>query len=168
MGPAQLDSARRPAAREAARRDSGRTAVPSRATSRLPLRAAVRLQLRPLHDQARAGRARRAGSPRRLPSRPRGAYVAPPEVGVSTNGAEPSTAALLEAVDLVKHFPVRSNALRRGPAEFVHAVDGVSVQVAAGETLGIVGESGCGKSTLGRLFVRLLEPTSGVVRFDGD
>src|SRR5262249_1341902 len=75
---------------------------------------------------------------------------------------------LLEAVDPVKHFPVRSNALRRGPAEYVHAVDGVSLQVAGGETLGIVGESGCGKSTLGRLFVRLLEPTSGAVRFDGD
>jgi oligopeptide/dipeptide ABC transporter ATP-binding protein len=74
---------------------------------------------------------------------------------------------LLEAVDLVKHFPVRSNSMRRGIREHVHAVDGVSLEVRRGETLGIVGESGCGKSTLGRLLVRLHEPTSGTVRFDG-
>jgi oligopeptide transport system ATP-binding protein len=74
---------------------------------------------------------------------------------------------LLEAVDLTKHFPVRSGAIRRGPREVVHAVDGVSLEVRRGETLGIVGESGCGKSTLGRLLVRLLAPTSGTVRFRG-
>jgi oligopeptide/dipeptide ABC transporter ATP-binding protein len=76
---------------------------------------------------------------------------------------------LLEAVDLVKHFPVRSTSFRRRPTgEVVHAVDGVSLQVRRGETLGVVGESGCGKSTLGRLLVRLHEPTSGTVRFRGD
>jgi len=69
---------------------------------------------------------------------------------------------LLEAIDLVKHFP-----LRRRSDEVVHAVDGVSVEVLRGETLGIVGESGCGKSTLGRLLVRLHTPTSGTVTFDG-
>ena len=74
---------------------------------------------------------------------------------------------LLEAVDLVKHFPVRSNAFRKTSAERVHAVDGVSLVVRRGETLGVVGESGCGKSTLARLLVRLHEPTSGTVRFDG-
>jgi oligopeptide/dipeptide ABC transporter ATP-binding protein len=74
---------------------------------------------------------------------------------------------LLECTDLVKHFPVRSSAFRRGPREVVHAVDGVSLEVHRGETLGIVGESGCGKSTLGRLLVRLHEPTSGTVRFGG-
>jgi oligopeptide/dipeptide ABC transporter ATP-binding protein len=74
---------------------------------------------------------------------------------------------LLEAVDLVKHFPVRSSSVRRGIREQVHAVDGVSLEVRRGETLGVVGESGCGKSTLGRLLVRLHDPTSGTVRFDG-
>ena len=69
---------------------------------------------------------------------------------------------LLEAHDLVKHFPVRRS------RDVVHAVDGVSLDVRRGETLGIVGESGCGKSTLGRLLVRLQEPTSGTVRFRGD
>jgi peptide/nickel transport system ATP-binding protein len=75
---------------------------------------------------------------------------------------------LLEAVDLVKHFPVRSSAFRGGKGEVVHAVDGVSLEVHRGETLGIVGESGCGKSTLGRLLVRLHDPTTGTVRFEGD
>ncbi|MGZ8687865.1 MAG: ABC transporter ATP-binding protein [Gaiellaceae bacterium] len=77
------------------------------------------------------------------------------------------TPGLLEATDLVKHFPVRSGMLDRGQKEFVHAVDGVSLAVRAGETLGVVGESGCGKSTLGRLLVRLHEPTSGSILFDG-
>ncbi len=75
--------------------------------------------------------------------------------------------ALLEARDLVKHFTVQATAFRRG-GEVVHAVDGVSFDVRRGETLGIVGESGCGKSTLGRLLVRLHEPTSGSIRFDGE
>jgi oligopeptide/dipeptide ABC transporter ATP-binding protein len=77
-----------------------------------------------------------------------------------------SPVALVETVDLVKHFPVRSGS-RRGKGGVVHAVDGVSLEVRRGETLGVVGESGCGKSTLGRLLVRLHEPTSGRVIFDG-
>ncbi len=74
---------------------------------------------------------------------------------------------LLEAVELVKHFPVRSSSFSRASGDYVHAVDGVSLAVRRGETLGVVGESGCGKSTLGRLLVRLHEPTSGTVTFDG-
>jgi oligopeptide transport system ATP-binding protein len=78
------------------------------------------------------------------------------------------TEVLLEAEELVKLFPVRGATFRGGGGEVVHAVDGVSLEVRRGETLGIVGESGCGKSTLGRLLVRLHEPTSGTVRFGGD
>ena len=70
---------------------------------------------------------------------------------------------LLEARDVVKHFPIRTP---KGK-QLVQAVDGVSLSVRAGETLGLVGESGCGKSTLGRCLVRLLDPTSGQVIFDG-
>jgi oligopeptide/dipeptide ABC transporter ATP-binding protein len=73
---------------------------------------------------------------------------------------------LLELRDVVKHFPVRDALGRRAGA--VHAVDGVSLSVAEGEVLAIVGESGCGKSTLGRVMLRLIEPDSGSVRFAGE
>ncbi len=77
-----------------------------------------------------------------------------------------ATETLVEAQDLVKHFAVRGTAFR-SCGETVHAVDGVSLEVRSGETVGVVGESGCGKSTLGRLLVRLHEPTSGSIRFRG-
>jgi ABC-type oligopeptide transport system ATPase subunit len=73
---------------------------------------------------------------------------------------------LLEIEDLEVRFPVRSGALGRESGE-VRAVDGVSLTVAAGETVGLVGESGCGKTTLARAAVGLLEPTAGTVRFAG-
>jgi oligopeptide/dipeptide ABC transporter ATP-binding protein len=72
---------------------------------------------------------------------------------------------LLHAENLVKHFPVRGGWRRTKSA--VHAVDGVSFDLATGETLALVGESGCGKSTTGRLVLRLIEATSGSVRFEG-
>ncbi len=75
-------------------------------------------------------------------------------------------APLVEVREVSKHFPLGGGVLRRARA-VVRAVDGVSLAIARGETLGLVGESGCGKSTLGRLMLRLLEPTAGDVRFDG-
>jgi oligopeptide/dipeptide ABC transporter ATP-binding protein len=73
---------------------------------------------------------------------------------------------LLQVADLVKHFPVRGGILNSVQAR-VHAVNGVSFSIARGKTVGVVGESGCGKSTLGKLIIRLIEPTSGSIRFDG-
>jgi oligopeptide transport system ATP-binding protein len=73
---------------------------------------------------------------------------------------------ILRVKDLVKHFPVRGGVLRRQVAA-VKAVDGISFAVNEGETLGLVGESGCGKSTTARLVLRLIDPTSGSVEFEG-
>jgi oligopeptide transport system ATP-binding protein len=73
---------------------------------------------------------------------------------------------LLKVVDLVKYFPVHAGSFFRGTA-VVHAVDGVSFDLARGETLGLVGESGCGKSTTGRTILQLYRPDSGAVYLDG-
>ena len=77
-----------------------------------------------------------------------------------------SGAPLLEVTDLVKHYAVRGGILRRRIGT-VHAVDGVSFSLNTGETLGLVGESGCGKSTVARSVLRLVEPSSGNIRLDG-
>lgn len=73
---------------------------------------------------------------------------------------------LLKVQNLTKHFPVKRSFLT-GERQFIRAVDGVSLELFRGETLGLVGESGCGKSTLGRTILRLIEPTAGSVEFQG-
>jgi peptide/nickel transport system ATP-binding protein len=74
---------------------------------------------------------------------------------------------LLDVSGLAKHFPVRRGLLVPRRVGALKAVDGVGLTVARGESLGLVGESGCGKSTTGRLITRLLEPTAGTIRYDG-
>jgi peptide/nickel transport system ATP-binding protein/oligopeptide transport system ATP-binding protein len=74
---------------------------------------------------------------------------------------------LVEVRDLVKHFPISKGVILTKQIGAVQAVDGISFDVRRGETLGIVGESGCGKSTTARLLMRLMEPTSGSIKFDG-
>jgi oligopeptide/dipeptide ABC transporter ATP-binding protein len=78
----------------------------------------------------------------------------------------PSPNNLLEVENLQQHFPVRRGVFRR-TAGHVRAVDGISFNIAAGETLGLVGESGCGKTTAGRTLLKLLEPTAGRIVFEG-
>ena len=73
---------------------------------------------------------------------------------------------LLEVTDLVKHFPLGGGLVSKATS-WVKAVDGVSFDVAKGESFGLVGESGCGKTTLGRMVMRLLDPTAGTVKLDG-
>ena len=87
-----------------------------------------------------------------------------PTDGAITTPGEP----LVEVRDLVKHFPIKQGVIFQRQVGAVKAVDGVSFDVLKGETLGIVGETGCGKSTTARLLVRLLDPTSGDVRFEGE
>ncbi len=78
-----------------------------------------------------------------------------------------ASTALLRVRDLKVHFPIRKGLLKR-VAGHVKAVDGVSLEIQRGRTLGLVGESGCGKTTIGKGLLRLVEPTSGEVLFDGE
>ncbi|MDH6447804.1 MULTISPECIES: oligopeptide/dipeptide ABC transporter ATP-binding protein [unclassified Streptomyces] len=83
------------------------------------------------------------------------------EIATVDEALPPGGEVLLRATDVTKHYPAR------GRRQVLRAVDGVSLEVRGGETLGVVGESGCGKSTLGRCLVRLTELTGGRVEFDG-
>jgi oligopeptide/dipeptide ABC transporter ATP-binding protein len=92
------------------------------------------------------------------------APVSTPEVA---GGVGAAGDALLQVTDLQKHFPVMRGVVFRHSVGAVQAVDGIDFAIAAGQTLGLVGESGCGKTTTGRLLTRLLEPTGGRIMFDG-
>jgi oligopeptide/dipeptide ABC transporter ATP-binding protein len=82
--------------------------------------------------------------------------------------ASPAQTPLIRLLGVKKHFPIKQGVLFQKQVGAVKAVDGVSLDVTRGETLGIVGETGCGKSTTARLIVRLLEPTSGQILLDGE
>jgi oligopeptide/dipeptide ABC transporter ATP-binding protein len=86
------------------------------------------------------------------------------------SGAQPTaqTTPLLQVRDLQMHFPIKETSGLTRTKKVVQAVDGVSFDLAAGESLGLVGESGCGKSTTGRAIVRLLKPTAGQILFKGN
>ena len=98
---------------------------------------------------------------------PPGAAVKPEPVPPADGKGKPPREALLAVTGLTKHFPVTRGIIFRHTVGLVRSVEDVSFSVAAGETLGIVGESGCGKTTTARMIVRLVEPTSGQIMFDG-
>src|SRR5207244_9055141 len=82
-------------------------------------------------------------------------------------GSSTADTPLLSVRNLVKHFPVKKGILQQTVGQ-VHAVDGISFDIAEGETLGLVGESGCGKSTAGKTILKLLDPTAGEIRIKGE
>ncbi len=189
-GPARVAPAPRQRRFRAPAADPRRTTLDAGGPNRLPLRAALPVGHRPVQAN-RAGAHRRAvghlggwRAPSRLPLRGGGRVgettgsvfsdgvidnliaMTVSETGTAPPAAE-TAPALLEVTDLVKNFPLRGGTFVRHKVGVVHAVSNVSFTIAPGETLGLVGESGCGKSTTGRAVLRLIQPTSGSVKFEG-
>ena len=94
--------------------------------------------------------------------------TAPPTASATAPAPEPAGEPLLRTEKLEVHFPITEGLIIERRVGAVRAVDGVSLEVRRGETLGLVGESGCGKSTFARTVIRLIEPTGGRIVFDGE
>ncbi len=158
-GSARLDPQARRRAGPACR-DRGPGAEPARAGRRLLLSSALPVRDRALPSRRSAASRSRQRAPVGVLARSALRRHGGTEMIPASGGA------LLRVDKLVKHFPVKKGIFGRS-AGAVQAVDGVSFELGAGETLALVGESGCGKSTTGRLLLRLIEPTSGKVWFEG-
>ena len=151
-----------PAARQPARRGTGEIRDIAGEVPSL-VGAAVGLPLPPALRRRDRGMPRRVGPRRaRSPAITTCAATTPP---TESEREHRHAAPLLEVVDLTRHFPVRNAFGRRTGS--IRAVDGVSIAVRPGETLGLVGESGCGKSTLGKTVVGIHTPSAGDIRFAG-
>jgi peptide/nickel transport system ATP-binding protein len=157
--PPGLDPAAGQRWRRTPHRHRRRRAQSLRAAGRLPLQPALSARRREMPGRAADLARNRARPPRRLlegTARPG-----------SRRGRRMTTEPLLSVTGLAKHFPVKRGIVFQSAVGTVRAVDGLTFDVAPGETLALVGESGCGKSTTGRLILRLIEATEGTIRFAG-